>query len=137
MFLFPPPFRVKGQGGGSTDYEQSLRNQVLAAEFYLDSIRASLSRLRLAHPFQNCAGNTGSSTWPIRPDRGSATERHKTQKSLTSEFLFDAPWQCCQQLQGAHPICQQNPSIAKQPPGLAGQFLLLGHVSGMHFSHRL
>ena len=78
-----------------------------------------------------------SSTWPIRSDCGSATERHKTQKSLTSEFLFDAPWQCRQQLQGAHPICQQNSSIAKQPPGLAGQFLLLDRVSGMHFSHRL
>ena len=37
-----PPLGVKGQGGEATDYEQNLRNQVLAAWFCLDSIRASL-----------------------------------------------------------------------------------------------
>lgn len=58
-------------------------------------------------------------------------------KGSTSKFLFDAPWQYHQQLLAAQLIRQQNASTVKQPPGLAGQFLLLCHVSWMHFSRRL
>ena len=43
--IFPPPVGG-GSGWGSTDYEQNLRNQVLAAWFCLDSIRSFLKRYK-------------------------------------------------------------------------------------------